>query len=163
MKKIYYLWYLAWLLPLFLTALGIQQVIVYQGIQDTMSNGKEYQAEVLDFQMKHMAAQSNGIIVLKFTPKGSEPLVKKLSLPIQNAGLLMQMDTLPIRYHPESTQSVVILPTLWFQEKMVLANIGVILLSVITTLFAGYLAHRYANRLRKNMIKVQPTFETIPS
>lgn len=161
MKKIYYLWYLTWLLPAGLTVLGIQQGIVYHGIQNTVTNGAEYEAEVLEFQMKHMAAQSNGIITLKFTPDGAEPVTQKLSLPIQNAGLLMETETLTIRYLPESAQSVIIMPSLWFQEKMVLANIGVIILSILVTLAIAFMGHRYANRLKNKKVYVQPTFEKV--
>ncbi|MEX0772715.1 MAG: hypothetical protein WEB89_10120 [Balneolales bacterium] len=159
MKKIYYLWYLLWLLPIGLTGLGIQQALVYYGIQNTEQNGTEYHAEVVEFQMKHMAAQSNGIIILKFTTDTGETIVQKLSLPIQNAGLLMDSETLSLKYLEGSYQPIIIMPTLWFQTKMVLINIGVIFLSVLITLVASLLAHRYADRLRNKIIKVQPTFE----
>lgn len=159
MKKIYYLWYLLWLLPLALSGLGIQQALVYYGIQNTDQNGAEYQAEVVDFEMKHMAAQSNGMIILQFTTDAGETIVQKLSLPIQNAGLLMEKETLNIKYLESSYQPILIMPTLWFQTKMVMINIGVILLSVLATAFSSILAHRYANRLRNSTIEVQPTIE----
>ncbi|MEX0779129.1 MAG: hypothetical protein WD491_08950 [Balneolales bacterium] len=159
MKKIYYLWYLLWLLPIGLSALGGQQALVYYGIQNTLQNGAEYEAEVVEFEMKHMAAQSNGMIILKFTTDTGEIIQRKLSLPIQNAGMLMESKLLQIKYLESSYQPVIIMPTLWFQTNMVLINIGVILLSVLVTLYASALAHRYANRLRNKTINVQPEFE----
>lgn len=159
MKRIYYLWYVIWLLPAALAGLGIQQALVYYGIQNTQQNGQEYHAEVIEFQMKHMAAQSNGLIVLQFTPERGDPVVKKLSLPIQNAGMLMESETVDIKYLESSYQPVIILPTLWFHTKMVQINIGVLLLSLIVTVLVSVYTHRYANKLRSKSIEVQPSFE----
>ncbi|MEX2640999.1 MAG: hypothetical protein WD266_09945 [Balneolales bacterium] len=159
MKKVHYLWYLLWLLPAALLGLGIQQTLVYYGLQNTLANGQEYQAEVIDVQLKHMSAQSNGMIVLRFHPDGREPVVRKLSVPLQNAGKLMESETLGIRYLSGSYQPVVILSTIWFHTRMVLVNIGVIFLSFLITAPASFLAHRYAERLRKKIIQVEPEFE----
>lgn len=53
--------YLFWLLPLYIGALFFQQVSVYYGITDTYENGNSYTAEVVDFEFKQIAAQTNGL------------------------------------------------------------------------------------------------------
>lgn len=62
----YRLLYLFWIAPAYLLFLVVQQGLVHKGTIDTYENGTTYMAEVIDFDIKQIAAQSNGYIVLRF-------------------------------------------------------------------------------------------------
>lgn len=146
----YKLIYLAWLLPAFFLGLIFHQTMVYYSIIDTYENGNSYTAEILDFEFKQIASQTNGYVVLQFTTKEGEEIQKQLSLPIEMAGELQQANVMPVRYQPNTFQEVVILPTYNMQKGLVWTNIGMAFIGLLITLFIAFIAHRYANKLKRD-------------
>ena len=72
--------FLVWLLPAYLLFIIIQQGLVYQGAKDTYANGVSIAADVTEFDIKQIAAQSNGYVVIKFPNPDGELVERKLSL-----------------------------------------------------------------------------------
>lgn len=140
--------YLTWLLPAFFAGLVLHQTMVYYSIIETYKNGSSYTAEILDFEFKQIAAQTNGYIVLKFTTKEGKEVEKQLSLPIEMAGELQQSRILPVRYQPDAFQEIVIMPTYKIQRGLTWTNIGMASVGLLITLFIAIISHRYANKLR---------------
>ncbi|MDI6401491.1 hypothetical protein QLX67_05745 [Balneolaceae bacterium ANBcel3] len=149
------LWYLLWLLPLYLAGMMIHLGAVYHGLGSTYQHGESYIADVLDFEIKQIAAQTNGHITVRFDITDGTEVVRKLSQPIQNAAQLQASEWIPVRYKPSSYQPVVLVPIYEFHRKMVLVNLGVLSISFVVSLFLAILAHRYA--LRKTRTPDQPT------
>lgn len=138
--------YLFWLLPLYIGGLFFQQATVYYGITDTYENGKSYTAEVVDFEFKQIAAQTNGFIVVRFeTDRGNE-IERKLSLPVEMAGKLQETRIIPVRYQQGSTQEIVLVPSYNIQKGLVLTNMGMSFIGFLITFFIALYAHRYAGR-----------------
>ncbi|WP_138430428.1 hypothetical protein [Fodinibius saliphilus] len=144
--KNYKFLYLFWLLPLsFLFLIG-QQGLVYYGIDDTFENGTSYTAEVVDFDLKQIAAQTNGYIILRFETKTGEEIERKLSLPIEMAGELQQIRVVPIRYNPGGWQEILLLPTIETQKNLVWTNALMAFVALLITLAIAITAHRFANK-----------------
>ncbi|MGM0588372.1 MAG: hypothetical protein ACQETE_08165 [Bacteroidota bacterium] len=145
----YKLIYLIWLLPLYLLGLTAHQSAVYFGLESTYTHGDSYTATVSDFDIKQIAAQTNGYVVLKFTTQDGATIERKLSLPVQLASQIMEIQVIPIRYQKDSFQEIVMMPTYETHREMVLMNIGVMLLSLLITLGIAIMAHRYAHQKLK--------------
>ncbi|MDG5767316.1 hypothetical protein QA596_07565 [Balneolales bacterium ANBcel1] len=146
MYKMTYLWFLVWLLPLYLAGMAVHMGAIYYGLNTTYENGESHLADVIHFEIKQIAAQTNGSITVRFTTGDGEEITRKLSQPIQNAAQLQASELMPIRYHKSSYQPIVLVPIYEFHKKMVLVNLAVLLLSVIITLFVAWTAHRFARR-----------------
>lgn len=140
--------YLFWLLPLFFLFLIAQQATVYYGINDTYENGTSYTAEVVEFELKQIAAQTNGYVVLRFETKQGKEIQRKLSLPVEMAGALREIRVVPIRYHPGSWQEIVLLPTMETQKNLVWTNALMAVVAFLITLGIALTAHRFANKKR---------------
>lgn len=135
-----------WIVPAYLLFLVIQQGLVYQGVYYTYQNGDDYLAEVIDFDVKQIAAQSNGYIVITFTTDGGEEIERKLSLSIQMAQKLMDSNRVPIFHSPGSFQEVVMVPTYELQRSTSIYNLAVALAGLIVTLIAAFTIQKYINR-----------------
>lgn len=142
--------YLFWLLPAYLLFLTFQQVMVYQGLTKTYENGTSLIAEVEEFEIKHIASQTNGYVILNFTPPGKENTVdRKLSLPVQLASKITDSEIIPIQYYEESSQPVVMVNTYDSHKNIVLTNMAITLLSSIICVVLGWLIHRFIQRKLK--------------
>lgn len=138
--------YLIWLLPAYLLFLAGHQGAVYFGINDTYENGSSYTAEVIDFDLKQIAAQTNGYMVLRFETDDGEVIQQQLSLPVEMAGALSEIKVVPVRYQKDAFMDIVILPTVDTQKRLALTNMG---MAFIGFLIAGVIAvavHRYVNK-----------------
>jgi hypothetical protein len=71
---------------------------------------------------------------------------QKLSLPVQLASQIMDIQVIPVRYKPDSYQPIVMMPTYDLHREMVLINIAVIVLSLLVTIVIAGIAHRHANK-----------------
>lgn len=142
----YKLLYLFWLLPLGFLFLIAQQGTVYYGINDTYENGSSYTAEVIDFELKQIAAQTNGYIILRFETDQGQEIQRQLSLPVEMAGELRQIRVIPVRYQPGSWQEIVILPTFDTQKNLVWTNALMAFVAFLITLGIAITAHRFANK-----------------
>lgn len=141
----YRLLYFFWIAPAYLLFLVIQQGLVYQGAIDTYENGETYLAEVTDFDIKQIAAQSNGYVDIRFEAEG-ETIERKLSLSVQMAQELMESSNIPIRYQPGAFQEIVLYPTFEIQKSTSLVNMSVAFLGLIVTVISGFLVNRYIRR-----------------
>lgn len=147
MSKYNYL-YLYWLIPAYLLFLLLHQTFVFYGVTDTYENGVSYTAEVVDFDLKQIAAQTNGYVVLKFKTKSGKEIERKLSLPVEMAGEISDIQIVPIRYQEDAFQSIVIMPTYNTQKGLVLTNIGMASIGTLITIAIGFFVNRYIKKMR---------------
>ncbi|HET8865536.1 MAG TPA: hypothetical protein VFM80_07545 [Gracilimonas sp.] len=136
---------LYWVVPAYLLFLVFQQGMVYKGAIDTYENGETYLAEVTDFDIKQIAAQSNGYVDLRFEANG-DVIERRMSLSIQMAQELMESSNIPIRYQPDSFQEIVLYPTYQIQKSTSLVNMGVAFIGLVVTVIAGFFVNRYIRR-----------------
>lgn len=144
----YNYYYLFWLIPAYLLFLGLHQVSVYYGVIDTYENGSSYTAEVVEFDLKQIAAQTNGYVVLKFHTDSGDEIQQKLSLPVEMAGELQNIKVIPVRYQKEARQNIVIMPTYSMQKNLVLTNIGMAGIGFLITFVIGFFVNRYVRKKR---------------
>lgn len=142
----YYFIFLIWLLPFYFLFQGGYQVMVYYGIHNTFDQGESYIASVTDFDVKQIAAQTNGYVVLKFTTSEGLTVEEKLALPVQFAQVIMQSDLIPIRYLESSFNPIVIMPVYELQQSVIKVNIGVTSFGMIATLLVSFFASKFAIR-----------------
>lgn len=138
--------YLIWLLPAyFLYQIGYQSV-TYLGLQDTFENGDSYISEVTDFDVKQIAAQTNGYVVIKFTTNSNEIIEEQLALPVQMAQVLMESELIPIRFKADSFKPIVLMPVYELQQSVIKVNLGVTGIGLIVTIIIALYGSRYAGR-----------------
>jgi hypothetical protein len=137
--------YAFWIVPAYLLFLVFQQGLVHKGAIDTYENGTTYIAEVTDFDIKQIAAQSNGYIDIRFEV-GGEVINRRLSLSIQMAQQLMESSNIPIRYQKGAMQEVVLYPTFELQKSTSLFNMGVAFIGLLITVITGVFLNRYIKR-----------------
>lgn len=136
--------YLFWLLPAAFLFLIAQQSVVYMGVTDTYENGDSYTAEVAEFELKQIASQTSGYIVLRFETSDGSNIERKLSLPVEMAGQLQRIRVVPIRYQPGAWHEIVLMPTYDTQKNLAWTNILMALVAFIITFFIALAAHRFA-------------------
>lgn len=142
----YYFTFLVWLLPIYFIFHGGYQLLIYQGLQNTYSDGDSYVAEVIDFDVKQIAAQTNGYVVLEFTTSSDQVVNRKLGLPVQMAQVIMDSELIPVRYRADSFSPIVMLPTYELQRNVVRVNMAVSSFGLIVTILVSIWASRFALR-----------------
>ncbi len=135
-----------WLIPAYLLFLVSQQGLVYIGAKDTIDEGIRYEADVLDMEVKQIAAQSNGYIVIAFETNSGTRIERKMTLSIQMAQQLLQSSKVELSYRKGGYPEIVLLPTYELQVKTSLFNASVAFLGLIVTLIAGISVQKYINR-----------------
>lgn len=156
----YYFIYLVWLLPLYFLTMSIYQIFAYRGINETYESGSSYIADVVDFDVKQIAAQTSGYVVLTFETENGDQIERRLSLSVQMAQIIMDSERIPIRFQPDSFRNVVIVSTYDLQRKIIRVNFAVLLIGFLTTVIIGFYASRYAaGKIRKGDEKM--VFERI--
>lgn len=145
----YQLFYLFWLAPIYLAFLMYQQAMVYNSTIETFENGENYLADIIDFDIKQIAAQSNGYVVIRFEAEG-EVIERKLSLSVQMAKELLEVSTVPLKYDKDAFQQIVLIPTYEIQKTTAYYNVIIAAAGFLITLFVAFLFHRYANRRMKS-------------
>lgn len=138
--------YLVWLFPAYLAFIIIQQALVYTGTLDTYENGVSIASDVLEFDVKQIAAQSNGYVVITFIDPEGNVQERKLSLSIQMAQRVIDTQVIPIRYQKGTFQEIVMIPTYELQKSTSLSNMGVAFLAFSALAFFSFLGTRYANK-----------------
>lgn len=141
--------YLFWLLPAAFLFLILHQTAVYYGVTDTYENGTSYTAEVVEFEFKQIAAQTNGYIVVRFDTKKGQEIQQQLSLPVEMAGALQEIRVVPIRYQPRAMQEIVLMPTIEIQKNLIWTNALMAGAAFVITFFIALYVHRFANKKRK--------------
>lgn len=142
----YYFIFLIWLLPVYFLFQAGYQVYTYYGIQSTYDDGTSYAAKVTDFDVKQIAAQTNGYVVLEFNTSEGETIEQKLSLPVQFAQVIMDSEVIPIRYKADSAKPIVMMPVFDLQKKVIRVNIAVTGIGLIVTLVLSFFASKYARK-----------------
>ena len=122
-----------WLLPLYLAYQLTYQTRVLISMQDTYENGESVIADVIDFRIKQIAAQTNGYVVLRFMAADGVTTEQRLSLPVQLAAPIQNSAKIHIRYLKDNFQNIVMTPTFQFHRNMVIVNIGVLTVSTLIT------------------------------
>ncbi len=142
----YYFILLIWLLPTYFLYQFGYQAAVYKGIQSTYNDGESYIATVTDFDVKQIASQTSGYVILRFTTSSGSVIEEQLSLPVQMAQVIMESELIPIRYHENSFKPIVLMPTYELQQNVVKVNLGVTSIGFLATLVIAFYASRYARR-----------------
>lgn len=145
MNKYKYL-HLIWLIPIYFLLQFGYQAMNYRGIQITYENGNSHIADVIDFEVKQIAAQTNGYVVIRFTDQNGETIQEQLSLPVQFAQVIMDSELIPLRYEPSSFSPIVLIPIYELQKDVLLVNVAVTLIGLLTTILLAVYTSRYANR-----------------
>lgn len=149
MMRKYKFIYLAWLLPAYLLFLTLHQVSVYYSLGKTFEEGDSYGADVLEFEINAIASQTNGYLVLFFETDSGEPVERKLSLPVELAGLISDMPRIPIRYRDGALTDIVLLPAYEQHRRMVMSNIAMASIGLLITMGIALVSHRFATRKLK--------------
>ena len=142
----YYFIFLIWLLPIYFLGQFSYQALTYTGIQSTYDNGESYVATVTDFDVKQIAAQTNGYVVLNFTTSAGDVVEKKLALPVQFAQVIMNSELIPVRYSEASFSPIVMMPVYDLQQNVIKVNLAVTLFGTLVTILVALFASRYALR-----------------
>ena len=138
--------YLIWLLPGYLLFLCAHQGAVFYSIVNTYDNGTSYVANVEKYEMKQIAAQTNGYVILNFETKNGQQHQQKLALPVEMAGSVSKSDKIPVRYRKGAFVNIVMIPTYSMQKGLVLTNLAMAAVGLFIALFVAYLVHRYVQR-----------------
>lgn len=145
----YYFIFLIWLLPVYFMFQAGYQVLTYIGIHHTYNQGESYVATVIDFDVKQIAAQTNGYVVLNFTTNEGAVVEERLALPVQFAQVIMQSELIPVRYYESSFSPVVMIPVFELQQSVIKVNIGVTTFGFIVSILISLYASRFANKRLK--------------
>ncbi len=148
MSKYNYL-YSIWLLPLYFVLQAGYQMFVYSGLNQTYDKGTSHVAEVIDFDVKQIAAQTNGYVVIRFTDNKGGRVEEKLSLPVQMAQVLTDSEIIPVRYLSNSPKPIVLIPVFSLQKEIILMNIAVSSISFLIVVIIAIFVTRYANKMRR--------------
>ena len=138
--------YLIWLLPAYLLFLTLHQIAVYNGIGNTYENGTSYTSEVVEFEIKQIAAQTNGYVVLRFESNEGDMIERRLSLPVELAGMISELSHIPVRYKEGNFEEIVMMPTYNEHRNMVLSNTAISFVGLLIAIGVAWIGHRYARR-----------------
>lgn len=144
---------LFWVIPAYLIFITFQQAMVHYGSKKTLEQGVTYAAEVMDIQLKQIAAQANGYIVFKFTTPDEGVLTRKHTLTMQMAQTVMKNNIIPISYRKGGYPEIVIVPTYGIQYTTSLYNMWVAIAAVIITVIAGFKIQRFSNARSKTGVE----------
>jgi hypothetical protein len=143
MNKYYYI-YLVWLLPVYFLFQAGYQFAAFNGIQSTFDSGDSYVASVTDFDVKQIAAQTNGYVVLKFSIEDGTVIEERLALPVQMAQVIMDSELIPVRYLESSFNPIVMMPVYELQKNVIKVNLGVTGFGLVVTLIISFFASKFA-------------------
>jgi len=141
-----HLLYLIWLLPVYFLVMTGYQWRVFNGLQQTYEQGESLIATVLDFDIKQIAAQTNGYVDLEFLPESGLKVTQRLTLSVQMAASIMETEVVPIRYLKESFEPIVMTVTYTLHRRVVLTNIAMLGLGFLGVTFLSVFVSRYASR-----------------
>ena len=142
----YQLIHLVWLLPLYFLSMHVYQWLTLSGVDRTFDQGESYVADVIDFDVTQIAAQTSGYVVLGFQTDDGREIEQQLSLSVQMAQVIMDSERIPIRYLPGSFREIVIVSTYPLQRNVIRVNLGVTAIGMAATLIVALYASRYARR-----------------
>lgn len=162
MKKIRFL-YTIWLLPAYFFVMVFYQWQVLQGLQQTYVQGESLIAKVLDFDIKQIAAQTNGYVDLAFTPSDGQAREQRLTLSVQMAASIMESEVVPIRYLESSFEPIVMTTTYTLHRRVVITNMAMLGLGLIGVFILSIFVTRFVSkRLRGGAKEIVLEFESEP-
>ena len=147
--------YFFWILPLYMGFITMQQITVHVGTLQTYEQGVSIAADVTDFDIKQIAAQSNGYVVINFPLPDGTQAERKLSLSIQMAQRIIDTQVIPIRYLEDSWQPIVMIPTYELQKSTSFLNAIIALIGFIITFTAAIFATKYIRRFKQENSEIQ--------
>ncbi len=145
---------LFWIIPAYLAFISFQQGMVHFGSKTTFEKGERYVVEILDMQMKQIAAQSNGFVVFKFETPEDGVITKKMTLTIQMAQQIMKSSEIPISYRKGGYPEIVLVPTYDIQYSTSLYNMWVAIAALISTIIGALMIQRFSNAKSKTGTEV---------
>lgn len=142
----YYFTFLVWLLPVYFIFQCGYQVSTYFAMQDTYNEGDSYIASVTDIDIKQIAAQTNGYVVLKFTTNTGDVVERQLSVSVQIVQEILDSELIPVRYKADSANPIVIMSTFELQQSIIKINIAVLFIGLVVTILISIWASRFARK-----------------
>ena len=133
----------------------MQQITVHLGTLQTYEQGVSIAADVTDFDIKQIAAQSNAYVVINFPLPDGTQAERKLSLSIQMAQRIIDTQVIPIRYLEDSWQPIVMIPTYELQKSTSFLNAIIALIGFIITFTAAIFATKYIRRSKRENSDIQ--------
>lgn len=147
--------YFFWILPLYMGFITMQQITVHLGTLQTYEQGVSIAADVTDFDIKQIAAQSNGYVVITFPLPNGNQTERKLSLSIQMAQRIIDTQVIPIRYLEDSWQPIVMIPTYELQKSTSFLNAIIALIGFFVTITAAIFATKYIHYSKQENTDIQ--------
>ena len=147
--------YFFWILPLYMGFITMQQIAVHFGTLHTYERGVSIAADVTDFDIKQIAAQSNGYVVITFPLPDGNQTEHKLSLSIQMAQRIIDTQVIPIRYLEGSWQPIVMIPTYELQKSTSFLNSIIAFIGFIITITAAIFATKYIHTSKQENTDIQ--------
>ena len=147
--------YFFWILPLYMGFITMQQIAVHFGTLHTYERGVGIAADVTDFDIKQIAAQSNGYVVITFPLPDGNQTERKLSLSIQMAQRIIDTQVIPIRYLEDSWQPIVMIPTYELQKSTSFLNSIIAFIGFIITITAAIFATKYIHTSKQENTDIQ--------
>lgn len=147
--------YFFWILPLYMGFITMQQIAVHFGTLQTYERGVSIAADVTDFDIKQIAAQSNGYVVITFPLPDGNQTERKLSLSIQMAQRIIDTQVIPIRYLEESWQPIVMIPTYELQKSTSFLNSIIAFIGFIISITAAIFATKYIHTSKQENTDIQ--------
>ncbi len=140
-----------------LIGLLAQQLSVYYGIARTFERGQHHTANITDFRIKQIAAQTNGYVDLQFVDEAGNDVRQRLTLHVQHASRLIGQNQVEIRYLPDTAYDIVITKTYEYHRNTVRVNMSVIGLSLLVLFPICIWASRFA--IRRNIDAKEGRYE----
>lgn len=151
---------LLWLIPIYLIGLGIHQFLTLNQLDQIHSKGQALQASIYDFDIKHIASQTNGYVILSFMTPDGEQHRRKLALTVQIAAKFINEAVVPIRFLPGVGSEVVMEPTYSLQRQIVLVNLAILFSSaLVLTFIVGMVSKKFV--FENGSTRSEDTFELI--
>lgn len=148
--------HLLWLLPAYFAGMIVYQLVVLKGLDRTYTTGESLLATVTDFDIKQIAAQTNGYVDLEFIPSTADTVRERLTLSVQLAAGIMEAEVVPIRYDRESFEPIVMTAAYALHRRVVITNIAMLafgcLASIAAAVFASRLAWRRAREPKETLL-----------
>lgn len=159
-KKLHYL---IWLLPAYLLFQSVYQVIVYNGLTKTYKEGTSYIANVDNFMIRNLQAQSYGSITLSFHVKDGRFIRRTMTLPVKLAQEVKDYEKMPIRYLKNSSEPIIMIPPYNFYRNMVRIYIAIAILAFLIGLGVAITVEHYFWKRRHGLVPSGFEFELVDS
>jgi hypothetical protein len=139
-----------WIVPVILFGLMVHQAWVVYSVTQTWNDGKAATAEIVDYEMKEMAAQTHGIMTLRIPLPDGHSIEETLSMPAMLATQVRNTEQLEVRVRPGRSQQIVVAELMRTQRRMAMINVIIAGLGAVFVAGAIIAWRRYINRSSEN-------------